>query len=104
MRKWSTNLGGLTKFPRRADRPCRPITARACPPLRSPRAARSLTAPGDAGTTGRTRASVSFEYDVIGSDPVGEKAANKAERERRTGGNCALGGIPANLPREAELK
>jgi NAD(P) transhydrogenase len=58
---------------------------------------------------------VSFEYDVvvIGSGPAGEKAANKAayfgkrvavvERERTTGGNCALGGIPANLLREAAL-
>jgi NAD(P) transhydrogenase len=58
---------------------------------------------------------LSFEYDVvvIGSGPAGEKAANKAayfgkrvavvERERTTGGNCALGGIPANLLREAAL-
>ena len=59
---------------------------------------------------------MNFEYDVIviGSGPAGEKAANKAayfgkrvavvERERTTGGNCALGGIPANLLREATLK
>ncbi len=58
---------------------------------------------------------MSFEYDVvvIGSGPAGEKAANKAayfgkrvavvEREPTTGGNCALGGIPANLLREAAL-
>ena len=59
---------------------------------------------------------MSFEYDVvvIGSGPCGEKAANEAayfgkrvavvEREPTTGGNWALGGIPANLPREAALK
>jgi len=58
---------------------------------------------------------MSFDYDVvvIGSGPAGEKAANKAayfgkrvavvEREAVTGGNCALGGIPANLLREAAL-
>jgi NAD(P) transhydrogenase len=58
---------------------------------------------------------MSFDYDVvvIGSGPAGEKAANKAayfgkrvavvEREATTGGNCALGGIPANLMRDAAL-
>lgn len=58
---------------------------------------------------------MTFDYDVvvIGSGPAGEKAANKAayfgkkvavvEREAVTGGNCALGGIPANLLREAAL-
>ena len=58
---------------------------------------------------------MSFDYDVvvIGSGPAGEKAANKAayfgkrvavvEREAVTGGNCTLGGIPANLLREAAL-
>ncbi len=55
-----------------------------------------------------------YDVVVIGSGPAGEKAANKAayfgkrvavvERERTTGDNCALGGILANLPREAELK
>jgi len=55
---------------------------------------------------------VSFEYEVavIGPGPVGEKAAcfgdrvAVVERERTTGGDCALGGIPANLLREATLK
>jgi len=73
---------GLTKFPRRADSPRRQGAARTLPPLRSPFGAGSLSAPGDADTTGAAGVKVSFEYEivVIGSGRAGERAAKRGAR------------------------